>query len=261
MVRTTGKNPTPQPPPRNGEGEKDNCSPSPLRGGGWGVGFWTTVRCCLALCVSLLLPPVGGAAPPHPDRETIRERLDDIYSRPAFRRGDDSPGWFRRQFQALLDWLSSLRGTAPLLYWLLLCLCAAALGALLFAVSRKVRRAFFVGDAARQTAATRAERRQLSRTYEEEARRRADAGEFTEAVRFLFLALVYRFDERGRVLFRQSFTNREYLELFADRPTVAEGLRVFVDALDDHWYGQRPTDEQQYQRCLALFRTLAGQGG
>src|SRR6266545_237384 len=35
--------PNPQPPPRNGEGEKKRCwlacSPSPLRGGGWGEGF------------------------------------------------------------------------------------------------------------------------------------------------------------------------------------------------------------------------------
>ena len=34
------QNPTPQPPPRSGEGEQErSCSPSPFRGGGWGVGF------------------------------------------------------------------------------------------------------------------------------------------------------------------------------------------------------------------------------
>src|SRR5262245_1122564 len=35
-----GENPSPQPPPRSREGEKDSfCAPSPLRGGGWGEGF------------------------------------------------------------------------------------------------------------------------------------------------------------------------------------------------------------------------------
>src|SRR5262245_22422097 len=34
------ENPTPRPPPRNGDGENSwFCSPSPPRGGGWGVGF------------------------------------------------------------------------------------------------------------------------------------------------------------------------------------------------------------------------------
>ncbi len=39
----SGQNPSPQPPPRNGEGEQAKqylfFSPSPLRGGGWGEGF------------------------------------------------------------------------------------------------------------------------------------------------------------------------------------------------------------------------------
>ena len=212
------------------------------------------------LCCFALLPP-AAAGPPHPDEAAIRERLDDIYSRPEFRRKDDSPDWLERQLEAFFKWLGSLRADAPFLYWLLLILCGAALGALVLLVVVRVRRAFFIGDADRQQAAAQAERRQRSRAYEEEAGRRADAGEFTEAVRFLFLALVYRFDESGRVLFRASFTNREYLHLFADRPAMAEELRVFVDALDEHWYGQRPTGEQEYRRCRTLFERLSRQGG
>jgi len=212
------------------------------------------------LCWLALLPP-AWAALPHPDEAAIRKSLDDIYSRPEFRRKDDSPGWLERQLEAFLKWLGSLHSSAPFLFWLLLCLCGAALGALVVLVVSRVRRAFFIADAARQQAAAHAERRQLSRAYEEEAGRRAEAGDFTEAVRFLFLALVYRFDESGRVLFRTSFTNREYLNLFAGRPAMAEGLRVFVDALDEHWYGQRPTGEQEYRQCRTLFETLRRQGG
>lgn len=216
----------------------------------------TSLLCCLALQAPAL------AAVPQPDEAAIRERLDDIYSRPAFRRRkDDSPDWLQRQLKAFLEWLGSLRAGAPFLFWLLLVLCGVALGALVALVIARVRRAFFVADAARQQAAVHAERRQLSRAYEEEAGRRAERGEFTEAIRFLFLALVYRFDESGRILFRTSFTNREYLNLFADRPTMAEELRVFVDALDDHWYGQRPTGEQEYRDCRAHFEALRTQGG
>src|SRR6266545_3360739 len=46
-LRVKGQNPSPQPPPRNGEGVKNNAlsgSPSPLRGGGWGEGFCPRAR-------------------------------------------------------------------------------------------------------------------------------------------------------------------------------------------------------------------------
>jgi hypothetical protein len=58
------------------------------------------------------------------------------------------------------------------------------------------------------------------------------------------------------VSFQKSYTNREYLTLFADRPPVYDQLKVFVDMLDDHWYGQRPTDRGQYERCIALYEGL-----
>src|SRR6266542_3373798 len=44
LRRCPAGNPSPQPPPRNGEGEQDKAlffSPSPVRGGGWGEGFST----------------------------------------------------------------------------------------------------------------------------------------------------------------------------------------------------------------------------
>jgi hypothetical protein len=55
-------------------------------------------------------------------------------------------------------------------------------------------------------------------------------------------------------------TNREYLRLFDDRPQVESDLRVFVDALDEHWYGLRPAAEEQYRACLQRYEHLAGRG-
>jgi hypothetical protein len=117
-----------------------------------------------------------------------------------------------------------------------------------------VRRMFSAG--ARAAANEEEKRARLSRTYWEEAQRQAAQGEYTEAIRYLFLSLVYRFDERGRVSFQKAYTNREYLTLFADRPPVHADLKVFVDTLDDYWYGQRPTGSQQYEACRALYDHL-----
>ena len=76
-------------------------------------------------------------------------------------------------------------------------------------------------------------------------------------MRFLFLSLVYRFDEAGRVSFRKAYTNREYLELSADRADVRAALRVMVDVLDDHWYGQTPCGRGRYDECRAGYDRLA----
>ena len=68
---------------------------------------------------------------------------------------------------------------------------------------------------------------------------------------------MYRFDELGRVNFERAYTNREYLGLFADRPAAYGQLKVFVDTLDEHWYGQQPSGQPQYEECLALYQGLA----
>ena len=33
-------------------------------------------------------------------------------------------------------------------------------------------------------------------------------------------------------------------------------LKVFVDTLDDHWYGQRATERERYENCLTLYESL-----
>src|SRR5207237_2702926 len=96
----------------------------------------------------------------------------------------------------------------------------------------------------------------LSADYADEARRRAEAGDYTEAIRCLFLSLIYRLDESGRVAFHKAYTNHEYLDLVADQAEVRAGLSVFVEALDEHWYGQRPASPEQYRQCLALAERL-----
>ena len=57
--------------------------------------------------------------------------------------------------------------------------------------------------------------------------------------------------------FQKAYTNREYLSLLDARLPVRDQLRVFVDTLDDHWYGQRPSDRPQYERCLQIYEQLA----
>lgn len=194
--------------------------------------------------------------PPTPD--AIRAATAEVFKLPEFRPGGALPEWVRGVLRALAEffaWLGSLWDTSPLLFWTLLIGCVLLLAALVTHIVLQLRWAVAAGQ--RRAEAARAERERRSAEYDREADARAAAGDFTEAVRFLFLALVYRFDEAGRVSFRKAYTNREYLELSADRADVRAALRVMVDVLDDHWYGQTPCGRGRYDECRAAYDRLA----
>jgi hypothetical protein len=193
-----------------------------------------------------------GAAPPPP---RIRQELEAVYRRPEFR-GPESSGWLHEFLSSIVEWFGALRVAAPPLFWLLLITCVLLLCLLLFWVGWRVRRAFYLGERAGREKADAQRRVRLSADYAAEARRQAERGDFTEAIRCLFLSLIYHFDESGRVGLQRAYTNHEYLELVAAQPEVRDGLRLFVDTLDEHWYGQRPAGRDQYQDCLALYERI-----
>jgi hypothetical protein len=161
-----------------------------------------------------------------------------------------------RSVLRFFEWLASLQSTAPVLFWILLIGCIVVLVLLCGHIVWTVRRVFFTSEQTLDTASAGAWQRRLWLGYRNEAAASAARGDFTEAVRNLFLALVHHLDESGRVLFRRALTNREYLGLFADRPRLRSDLELFVDVLDEHWYGQRAAERSQYERCLTVYEQL-----
>jgi hypothetical protein len=217
------------------------------------------------LAVGVILTFAAAAvALPSPPPENIRAKAEDTFNRPEFRPSTTpSNSWLSRQIASFSEWLATLSRISPVLslFVRMSCVLVAAtlIGFFIFLIVRAIRRARSVADIERNRKIfeANAKRAWLSANYRAEATRLAKAGDFTEAIRFLFLALVYRFDERGRVSFHQEYTNREYLELLSDRRKVRDAMQLLVDILDDHWYGQRPCDREQYEDCLAVYERLA----
>jgi len=210
------------------------------------------------IVTAALVPAVGGTAPPPPSNEQIRVQIREVTALPEFS-GQQQIDWWQRFLEWLanvIGWLGGLRAASPLVFWLLLVGAVAALLILAGHIAWTFRKVMRVDRRLQHREEGKEERRRLSLTHWECAKLRAANGDFTEAIRYLFLSLVYHFDESGRVLFQQAFTNREYLSLFADRPEVRSELTVFVDALDEHWYGQRPTDKSLYESCLSHYENL-----
>lgn len=200
-----------------------------------------------------------AAAPPALDPDKIRRAAEGVFQRPEFAsEGPAAQSWLARQLGVFFAWLGSLHAISPILFWVLLTGCLVALAALVALIVFQVFSVFDVAGRRAGSAAARDVRRlHLSDGYRDEADRLAAAGDYTEAIRHLFLSLVYRFDERGRVSFQKAYTNREYLDLLGDRVPAREALRVMVDILDEHWYGQRRCQQSQYETCLAIYNRLA----
>ncbi|HLJ95994.1 MAG TPA: DUF4129 domain-containing protein [Gemmataceae bacterium] len=214
------------------------------------VSHWIAGAC-------LLWPRFALAAGLQPTEPEIRRRLKEVLARPEFSQHEKTLSeMLAEQLARLFAWLGALRNANPILFWLLLVGCLLLLLLLGIHIGWSIRRMLAGGTSLQEAAVAQEKRRRQSLAYWEEAQRRAAERDFTEAIRFLFLSLVYAYDENGRVGFQNAYTNREYLSLFADRPEVRSELAVFVDTLDDHWYGQRPTDEARYQECLALYQSL-----
>src|SRR5262249_23695018 len=146
---------------------------------------------------------------------------------PEFGQNKGNLNWIWDAIRAFFYWLGDLSTTAPSVFAILVTLLVLILVLLVAHIIWTVTRVFTYTPGSSEAQAAAEQRQRLSKAHRQEALERAARGEFTEAIRFLFLSLVYRYDEEGRVLFQHAYTNREYLALFADRPPVNEDLRVF----------------------------------
>jgi hypothetical protein len=91
-----------------------------------------------------------------------------------------------------------------------------------------------------------------------EADRLARSRDFRGAFRAVFLAILVQLDRAGKIEYQRSRTNGDYL-----RALRAHSLRSLYDMLaplarefDLRWYGGRPSNEADYQRCLDAYRQL-----
>lgn len=192
-----------------------------------------------------------------PSPPEIRNELDAVFRRSEFRERDTDRLW--EYIERFFAWLGGLYDNDPLLFWLILLGCLTLLALLLWHIVWTMRRVFVMPTLTVDS--SRRERELRSAAYAREADAQAETGDYTEAIRCLFLALVYRFDESGKVRFDQAYTNHEYLDLVADRDDIRQALSVFVELLDVHWYGERPTSRAEYDTCRRLYDGLSQGAG
>lgn len=86
-----------------------------------------------------------------------------------------------------------------------------------------------------------------------------NAGDYRSAVRQLYLATLLMLDQRGRIKYDPTLTNREYLRQAAIDARAAAALQPIVETFDRTWYGFEPISAQEfdaYRRRVEGVREL-----
>lgn len=84
----------------------------------------------------------------------------------------------------------------------------------------------------------------------------AGIGDFRSAVRQLYLAALLSLDERGRLRFDRSMTNREVLREPSIAPPLAAALEPIVETFDRTWYGFEPISARDFESYRRLVQAL-----
>lgn len=71
-------------------------------------------------------------------------------------------------------------------------------------------------------------------------------GDYRSAVRQLYLATLLLLDQRGKLKYDPTLTNREYLRQTTNDPRAAAALAPIVEAFDRTWYGFEPITRQEF---------------
>lgn len=95
----------------------------------------------------------------------------------------------------------------------------------------------------------------------EDARRSAAAGEWREAIHFLYWAAISRLESKRLWPADRARTPREYLALVAPEDPRKSGLAALTGSFERTWYGGRPAAEADYRQADELVAALIGTGG
>jgi hypothetical protein len=90
----------------------------------------------------------------------------------------------------------------------------------------------------------------------EDARRAAAAGQWREAIHFLYWAAISRLESKRLWPADRARTPREYLALVAPEDPRQPGLASLTGSFERVWYGGRDAAESDYQRAEQIATAL-----
>ena len=201
---------------------------------------------------------------PH-SAENVREIADQVLSDPAYTGSDRQlvlseglEGQLRNAFNKLKVWwdsvtqsLQDLSVSQPFLFWCLMGVLVLVLALLLWHIGYSFSllfRGHRRGDAGRRQ--TTSQQTLRFESLWDDAHRLAQAGNYTEGIRHLLLALLARSDDQ-RLTLPPGWTNLEIARSLSAQD-VGKPLTDFVTTFDRLWYGREDAEEADFRRCQDL---------
>ena len=87
--------------------------------------------------------------------------------------------------------------------------------------------------------------------------RAEQAGQFTIAVRLLYIQLLKDLQDNGLLHYRRDYSNRDYQHQLSASPLLTDFRAVTVD-YERYWYGKYPLDPLSYRLVKRKFGALSG---
>ncbi len=215
------------------------------------------------------LVQAGGAAQGQQDYASQRAAMQQVLAEREFRAIDQPPSLRQTALEKLGNWLNSLFDSAArfgahaawlgrlILWGFVLAVCVGLAWSLLQLERRwRVR---LVPEAVRPAPdAPSARGWQL---WLEDGRKAAAAGQWREAIHFLYWAAISRLESRRLWPADRARTPREYLALVAGDDPRKDGLAALTGSFERTWYGGRAAGERDYKRAEELVSALISAGG
>jgi hypothetical protein len=196
------------------------------------------------------------------DVDASRRRVQEIVKRyPA----DDATDrnvvegfarWIKEFWNEFTQKLIRLRMDQPFLYWGILAVCLVLLGLIFLHGYVVVRRAVRPGPRGETAAGPAA-----AKTFEDYRRMAQDAegaGRYSEALVFLFRALLLWLDARGKLRYKEETTNWEYYRAVSHQARLADPFRGMISIFERTIYGRLPLDQKDYRAARAQVSAIAG---
>ena len=106
-----------------------------------------------------------------------------------------------------------------------------------------------IADSADRVEALPLEVRRHAGTLLEEARRHYEAGNYAEAIVYLFSHQLWQLDKRHLIRLALGKTNRQYLREITSMTPLARLIEATMLAFEDVFFGQRAIDRARFESC------------
>jgi hypothetical protein len=200
-----------------------------------------------------------------------REAAAEVLAQPEFRRvHDDSRSWtewMMDKLKSMAAWLHDRLWELPVwLSWLIIVWMLLTLVAILAHIVYIIISQFGTGSGrrpGRRAAQGRVYgvRKESFEAVLAKARMHFEAGRWAAAVRYFYVAAILWLDRHGKVHFRESKTNHDYIRELAPHADAQQRFRTLTQSFDVTVYGGQAPTENTCQAMVATLESLRSEVG